>query len=107
MNRQTLDVTIGGVAYRLGVRPGTSDMDVVRQVFDNQDYNSDRLGRRHASTFTEQPRNGEKVGITNDTLHITFVIAFAGTAITILKKVMRLKPAERPRPLPGAVRKDS
>jgi len=45
--------------------------------------------------------------IASRSFHIAFVIARTGTAITILKKVMGLKPAERTGPLPCAVRKDA
>jgi hypothetical protein len=45
LSRQKIKVAIDGAAHSLNVRPGISDMDVVRQVFENQDYNTDRLGR--------------------------------------------------------------
>ena len=46
-------------------------------------------------------------GVANYTFHIAFVVALAGPAITVLEEVMRLKPAERSRPLPRAVRQDA
>ena len=42
--------------------------------------------------------------VTNDTLHVTFVIPLAGAAVTILKKIMGLKAAERTRSLPCTIR---
>ena len=44
---------------------------------------------------------------TNQPFHLDLVGTLAGAAIAVLEKVMGLKPAERPRPLPGAVRKDA
>ena len=44
---------------------------------------------------------------TNQPFHLAFVVTLAGTAITVFKKVMGLKPAERTGPLTGAVRKDT
>ena len=46
-------------------------------------------------------------GKANHPLHITLVVALAGTAITILEQVMRLQPAEGPRSLPRAIRQDA
>ena len=42
--------------------------------------------------------------VADQTFHLALVIAFAGTTIAVLEKVMGLEPAERLRPLPPAVR---
>ena len=46
-------------------------------------------------------------GIADHPLHIAFVVTLAGTAGAVLEEVMGLQPAERPGPLPRAVRQDA
>ena len=46
-------------------------------------------------------------GIADHPLHIAFVVTLAGTAVAVLEQVMGLQPAERPGPLPRAVRQDA
>ncbi len=46
-------------------------------------------------------------GVTDQPLHLALIIALAGAAISILEQIMGLKPAERSRSLPRAVRQDA
>ncbi len=56
---------------------------------------------------TGKRRHEVPPGIADHPFHIAFVIALAGTAITIFEEVMRLKPTERRCSLPHAVRQDA
>ena len=56
---------------------------------------------------TGKRRHEVPPGVADHPFHIAFVVALAGTAITVLEEVMRLKPAERHRSFPRAVRQDA
>ena len=56
---------------------------------------------------TGKRRHEVPPGVADHPFHIAFVIALAGTAITIFEEVMRLKPAERRRSFPHTVRQDA
>ena len=46
-------------------------------------------------------------GVANHPFYIAFIVALAGAAVAVLEQVMGLQPAERPGPLPRAVRQDA
>ena len=46
-------------------------------------------------------------GVANHPFYIAFIVALAGAAVAVLEQGMGLQPAERPGPLPRAVRQDA
>ena len=46
-------------------------------------------------------------GVANHPFYIAFIVALAGAAVAVLEQAMGLQPAERPGPLPRAVRQDA